>query len=137
MERALNEAMHAANRFPLQSKLMIAKNRQYKHDIESMFALVDKIISDRQEQGDQGETDLLARMLYAKDPETGETLDSENIRYQMITFLIAGHETTSGLLSFAIYFLMKNPEALAKAVEEVDNVITGDIPTYQEVIQMK
>lgn len=43
-------------------------------------------------------------MLHVKDPETGEKLDDENIRFQIITFLIAGHETTSGLLSFAIYF---------------------------------
>ena len=43
-------------------------------------------------------------MLHVQDPETGEKLDDENIRFQIITFLIAGHETTSGLLSFAIYF---------------------------------
>ena len=41
----------------------------------------------------------------------------------MITFLIAGHETTSGLLSFTFYFLLKNPEAYNKAQQEVDQVI--------------
>ncbi|WP_322907097.1 bifunctional cytochrome P450/NADPH--P450 reductase [Paenibacillus campi] len=136
MVRALDEAMHATTRSPLQSKLMVAKRKQYKHDIESMFSLVDKIVADRQQQGDHGETDLLARMLNVADPETGETLDNENIRYQMITFLIAGHETTSGLLSFATYFLLKNPAALAKAREEAERVITGDVPTYQEVLQL-
>ncbi len=136
MVRALDEAMHATTRLPLQSKLMVAQRRQYKHDIESMFSLVDKIIAERQQQGDQGETDLLARMLGAADPETGEKLDNENIRYQMITFLIAGHETTSGLLSFATYFLMKNPAALAKAREEAERIISGDVPTYQEVLQL-
>lgn len=53
-------------------------------------------------------------MLEAKDPVTGERLDDENIRYQIITFLIAGHETTSGLLSFAIYCLLKNKDKLKK-----------------------
>ena len=33
-----------------------------------------------------------------------------NIRAQCITFLVAGHETTSGLLSFALYYLLKNPD---------------------------
>ena len=42
---------------------------------------------------------------------------------QMITFLIAGHETTSGLLSFLFYYLIKNPEAYRKAQAEVDSVI--------------
>ena len=41
----------------------------------------------------------------------------------MITFLIAGHETTSGLLSFAFYYLLRNPEVYQKAQQEVDNVI--------------
>ena len=44
------------------------------------------------------------------DKQTGEKLPDDNIRAQCITFLIAGHETTSGLLSFAIYYLIKNPD---------------------------
>ena len=68
-----------------------------------MKQLVDDIIQERKKQDKTG-NDLLSLMLHAKDPETGERLSDENIRYQIITFLIAGHETTSGLLSFAIYF---------------------------------
>jgi cytochrome P450/NADPH-cytochrome P450 reductase len=41
----------------------------------------------------------------------------------MITFLIAGHETTSGLLSFTFYYLLKNPAAYEKAQQEVDNLV--------------
>ncbi len=59
-------------------------------------------------------------MINGKDPETGYQLSDENIRYQMVTFLIAGHETTSGLLSFALYYLLKNPQTLQKAQTEVD-----------------
>ncbi len=53
------------------------------------------------------------------DKKSGESLDDVNIRYQLLTFLIAGHETTSGLLSFAIYFLLKHPDVLARANDEV------------------
>ncbi|MBL2225393.1 cytochrome P450, partial [Klebsiella pneumoniae] len=91
---------------------------------------VDNIIAERKSSGDQEENDLLSRMLNVPDPETGEKLDDENIRFQIITFLIAGHETTSGLLSFAIYFLLKNPDKLKKAYEEVDRVLTDPTPTY-------
>lgn len=137
MVRSLDEAMHQGSRLPLQNKLMVSKRRQFEHDTKSMFALVDKIISDRKTLGDQGETDLLARMLNSRDPETGERLDDENIRYQMITFLIAGHETTSGLLSFTLYFLTQYPNVLKKACEEVERVISGEIPTYQQVTELK
>ncbi|NGP60472.1 bifunctional cytochrome P450/NADPH--P450 reductase [Paenibacillus thiaminolyticus] len=137
MVRALDEAMHYGSRLPIQNKLMLISKRQYERDIQSMFSLVDKIIAERKASGDQGGTDLLARMLTAKDPETGQQLDDQNIRYQIITFLIAGHETTSGLLSFAIYFLLKHPEVLEKAYREVDEVLTGPLPTYEQVLKLK
>ncbi|MGG2990395.1 bifunctional cytochrome P450/NADPH--P450 reductase [Paenibacillus macerans] len=133
MVNALDEAMHYSSRLPIQNKLMVKKKRQYERDIQSMFSLVDRIIAERKASGEQGGTDLLARMLSAADPETGELLDDENIRFQIITFLIAGHETTSGLLSFTIYFLLKNPDVLKKAYEEVDQVLTDPVPSYEQV----
>lgn len=136
MVRALDEAMHYGNRLPIQNLLMVNTKRQYERDVQLMVSLVDKIISERKTSGDHGETDLLARMLSVKDQETGEPLDDENIRYQIITFLIAGHETTSGLLSFAIYYLLKNPDVLKKAYEEVDRVFTSSVPTYEQVLQL-
>ena len=51
------------------------------------------------------------------------------------TFLVAGHETTSGLLSFTIYELVKNPQYLKRAYDEVDRVLGSDLtvmPTYTQ-----
>ena len=62
-------------------------------------------------------------MLTGVDQQTGERLPDENIRAQCITFLVAGHETTTGLLSFALYYLIKNPDVLARARAEVDEVL--------------
>ena len=74
-------------------------------------------------------------MLQGRDPVTGEGLSDENIRYQLVTFLIAGHETTSGLLSFATYFLCKNPQVLAKARAEVDAVLGDEMPRVEHLAQ--
>jgi len=137
MVRALSEAMHQSGRLEFQNKLMFRTKQKYQQDIQTMFILVDKLIQDRKENGDNGEMDLLARMLKGKDPETGEMLDDENIRYQMITFLIAGHETTSGLLSFALYYMMKDPAILQKAYQEVDAVLTDEVPSYKQVLDLK
>jgi len=79
-------------------------------------------------------------MLTGVDKDTGEGLDDVNIRYQIITFLIAGHETTSGLLSFALYFLLNNPQVLAKAYEEIDRVLGDDLsepPTNTQVNHLR
>ncbi|WP_409018071.1 bifunctional cytochrome P450/NADPH--P450 reductase [Bacillus velezensis] len=135
MVRALDEAMHQMQRLDVQDKLMIRTKRQFHHDIQAMFSLVDSIIAERR-SGGRDEKDLLARMLNVEDPETGEKLDDENIRFQIITFLIAGHETTSGLLSFAIYFLLKHPRVLEKAYEEADRVLTDPVPSYKQVLDL-
>ncbi|MGE7112319.1 bifunctional cytochrome P450/NADPH--P450 reductase [Lysinibacillus sp. NPDC047702] len=137
MVRALNEAMLKSSRLKIQNLMMVGTRRQFNEDIETMFSLVDKIIEERKTRGMQEEIDLLGRMLNVKDPDTGETLSDENIRYQIITFLIAGHETTSGLLSFALYFLIKHPEVLEKAYKEVDQVLTEETPTYEQILQLK
>ncbi|CAM4463022.1 bifunctional cytochrome P450/NADPH--P450 reductase [Paenibacillus tarimensis] len=137
MVRALDEAMNQLLRLNIQDKLMIRTKRRFQQDISTMFSLVDKIIAERKAGGDQDAEDLLARMLNSKDPETGEGLDDENIRYQIITFLIAGHETTSGLLSFAVYYLLKHPDKLQKAQEEADRVLTDPVPTYRQVLDLK
>lgn len=136
MNRALSEAMKKFLRPAFLDKLMIRKNRHFYEDINTMFTLVDPIIAERRASGEEG-NDLLSNMLYGIDPETGEGLDDRNIRFQIITFLIAGHETTSGLLSFALYFLMKNPDTLKKAYEEVDRVLTDSHPTYEQVLDLK
>lgn len=137
MVRALDEALNQAQRLGIQDKIMVKTRKQFKQDIDFMFSQVDKIIAERRANGSQGEKDLLSHMLHSKDSETGETLEEENIRYQIITFLVAGHETTSGLLSFAIYYLLNNPDKLQKAYEEVDSILTDLIPTYEQVKQLK
>ncbi|MUL34451.1 bifunctional cytochrome P450/NADPH--P450 reductase [Priestia megaterium] len=137
MVHALDEVMQQAQRLDIQDRLMVRTRRKFRQDIQSMFSLVDNIISERKENETQDGKDLLSLMLNGRDPETGEKLDDENIRYQIITFLIAGHETTSGLLSFALYFLLKNPDKLKKAYEEVDQILTDSNPTYKQVLELK
>jgi cytochrome P450 / NADPH-cytochrome P450 reductase len=62
-------------------------------------------------------------MLTAADHTTGEMLGDDNIRSQLMTFLVAGHETTSGLFSFAIWPLLNSPAALARAQAQADAVL--------------
>ena len=57
----------------------------------------------------------------------------ENVRYQMVTFLVAGHETTSGLLSFALYELLRHPAVLAKARAQVDEVLGTESARFEHL----
>ena len=138
MVRALEESQRRMRQLPIQTRLRIRAQRQSEEDDAFMNALVDQIIAERRAQGEEADTtDLLGRMLTGVDKQSGETLPDENIMAQCITFLIAGHETTSGLLSFAIYYLLKNPEVLARARAEVDAVLGSTAaPTFEQVHQL-
>ncbi|CAF1442470.1 unnamed protein product [Didymodactylos carnosus] len=98
---------------------MLGTARQFQDDIAYIHKLCDEIVQHRREHPNDI-NDLLNRMIKGKDEETGYQLSDENIRYQMVTFLMAGHEKTSGLLSFTFYYLLKNPHALQKAQTEAD-----------------
>jgi cytochrome P450 / NADPH-cytochrome P450 reductase len=54
----------------------------------------------------------------------------------MLTDICTGHETTSGLLSFASYYLMKDPEAMHKAQQEVDTVVGKSPVTFQQMSKL-
>ena len=125
---------------PFEKMMLRRRLDQLKQDVGFMNRLVDDIIRERRRGGgEQAINDLLNFMLAGVDRQTGESLSDENIRYQILTFLIAGHETTSGLLSFTIYFLVNNPDVLAKAYAEVDRVLGPDLsalPTIAQVNQL-
>ena len=135
MVRTLVEQQKELRELPLQRKLRIQARRQLREDQEFMANLVKGLVADRRRRGETADnTDLLGRMLVGVDRQSGDKLPDENIVAQCITFLVAGHETTSGLLSFAIYYLLKNPEYAARARAEVDEVLGDDAePDYEQV----
>nr|ABD83817.1 P450 hydroxylase [uncultured soil bacterium] len=126
---------------PLENFWMRRRRSDLATDVAFMNKMVDEIVAERRKSAEasDGKKDMLNAMMSGVDRSTGEQLDDVNIRYQINTFLIAGHETTSGLLSYAIYALLKHPDVLKKAYAEVDRVLGADIearPSYQQVTQL-
>src|SRR5438128_5945447 len=126
---------------PLEGLWLQKRRKDLARDVAFMNKMVDEIIAERRGNAAaaEGKKDMLGAMMTGVDRATGEQLDDVNIRYQINTFLIAGHETTSGLLSCAIYALLKHPDVLKKAYDEVDRVLGADVnvrPTYQRVTQL-
>ncbi|MHC5904512.1 cytochrome P450, partial [Streptomyces sp. S6] len=113
-----------------------AADAAFRADADYLAGVVDDVIAARTGTDQSAATDLLGLMLTATHPSDGATLDHANIRNQVITFLIAGHETTSGAMSFALHHLTKHPEVLRLVRREVD-ALWGDRtdpePTYDEV----
>ncbi|MFH7334821.1 bifunctional cytochrome P450/NADPH--P450 reductase [Streptomyces sp. KHY 26] len=139
MTRALSWAMNRLARVP--GIDYGEQDQAVREDIARMSAVVDGVIGARTSGGAEPEhPDLLELMLKTVHPADGTTLDLENIRNQVVTFLIAGHETTSGTMAFALYHLVKNPAALRLVQREVDELF-GDTPdpepTFEDVGRLR
>ncbi|MGC0363891.1 cytochrome P450 [Rhodococcus sp. 27YEA15] len=116
-----------------------SRRRRQAADVEYLNSVVDRVIADRRVQAPE-RGDLLALMLDGVDPETGTSLDPVNIRRQILTFLVAGHETSAGALSFALWLLSQNPEEAAKARSEVDAMWPGrEVPAveFEQVAKLR
>lgn len=138
MVGALDEAGRRARRPKVVSTLLLPKALQFQSDTALMRAVAQDLIAERRrDPAGSAKKDLLSLMLNGVDPVTGEKLDDDNIAHQMITFLIAGHETTSGLLSFATYLLLKNPDALQKARDIVDRVLGEGLPRIEHLAELR
>jgi cytochrome P450 len=113
------------------------RNAQHQVFVDS---LIDDIIAARRQDDDVHQRDLLDIMLSAAHPDSGLRLPDRNIRYQILTFLVAGHETTSGALSFALYYLSADPGVLAEAQTETDAILGTDPdaePTFEQVSKFR
>ncbi|KAH9891895.1 bifunctional P-450/NADPH-P450 reductase [Cubamyces lactineus] len=122
----LIESGKRAGRPAIVQNMMTTTNAKYEEDKRVMMKLVEEIIEDHRVNPPE-KPDVLSVMLNGRDKETGLGLSDENIKNNLLTFLIAGHETTSGMLTFTVYYLLKNPEAMRKLREEIDSTL-GDRP---------
>ncbi|BEI92453.1 uncharacterized protein CcaverHIS019_0500810 [Cutaneotrichosporon cavernicola] len=123
MVKLMLEAQARSRRPGIIKTAMFRSESEHRANVKELHHLCDEIVAARRMNPDPDAHDLLNNMIFDSDPKTGEHLPDKNIRFQMVTFLIAGHETTSGMLSFAMYYLLKNPLTFAKARAEADAAI--------------
>jgi len=81
--------------------------------------------------------DLLAKMVTAVDPETGDRIPDEYIISETLTFLFAGHESTSNLLEFTFHYLIKHPQYQTKLQYEVDTILGKKITIARRLTKFK
>jgi cytochrome P450 len=128
------------NAMPGSGLLARRLDRRNAHHQSYVDSLIDDLIAQRRRDDDLEDRDLLGIMLSTAHPDSGQYLTDRNIRYQILTFLAAGHETTSGALSFALYYLSRNPRARSEAQAETDAILGTDSdaePTYEQVAKFR
>ncbi len=107
-------------------------NRRFNAALASLDRTVYDIIARRRASGRE-HPDLLSMLMHARDEETGATMDDRQLRDELTTILLAGHETTAVALTWAFYLLSQNPDAEAKLHDELGAVLGGRAPSVADL----
>lgn len=112
--------------------------RRFQHAVANLRKTVESIVQQRRSdmhiQDNAEEGDLLSLLLHAVDEDTGQArLTNREIGEELMTFLFAGHETTSTCITWTLYLLALHPDAEAEVRREIQAVCKGQTPDLEDV----
>jgi cytochrome P450 len=110
-------------------------NRRYRRAMDEFTGTVDQLIAERRGADPTEHDDLLAMLMRAGDE--GDGMSDTELRDTMLTFLFAGHETTSLALTYTTYLLAEHPDAADRLRAEVDEAVDGDTPGTFDVFGLE
>jgi cytochrome P450 len=114
-------------------KLPTPGRRRFLRGVRALDEIVYGIIRERRASG-MGD-DLLSDLLCAQD-EDGSFMTDRQLRDEVMTMLLAGHETTALALSWAWFLLATHPEAQSKLHQEADRVLGGRVPSAADAARL-
>lgn len=118
--------------FPFVNKLPIKIVREYHKMQATMDKLIYDFIEERQLKKENNSNDLLSMYMEAKDEETGEGMSKKQLRDEVLTVFVAGHETTAVTLSWFWLLMCQNPQVMKKVYDEIDQVIGTRPPNFND-----
>jgi cytochrome P450 len=113
--------------------LMSRKLARVRANFEAVDAVIQSLIRRREKRAGREPRDLLDRLIAAKDSETGFRMTEEEVRDEVIIVFLAGHETSALAATYVWYLLSLHPEVEAKLHAELDAVLGGRAPTYDNL----
>lgn len=127
-------------KFPL-ARWLVPRQRKFHEDLKVINECLDNLIAGAKETRQEDDIEALQGRDYSKVKDAsllrflvdmkGEDVDNRQLRDDLMTMLIAGHETTAAVLTWAVFMLAQNPDKLVKAQAEVDTVLAQRNPTYE------
>lgn len=145
------EILEVLNQHPMQMSALLTmwpwipvpSNRRFKRTKARLDEIVNGLVEmHRAGAGTSG--DIVDRLLAARDDESGAQMDEKQMLDEIITLMLAGHETSATALVWTFYLLSKNPEAEQRLVDELDRVLGGraassadlaELPYLKQVVQ--
>jgi cytochrome P450 len=136
MSAVLDAANHRLNSaFQLPSWMPTARNLREKRALARLDEILAAVIAARRVSSDAS-NDLLSMLLAAFDEDSGARMSDRQLRDEMMTLFLAGHETTATALTWAWYLVSQHPEVEARLLGELDRVLQGRPPTAADLPNM-
>jgi cytochrome P450 len=143
--KALTTALEFANDYaeaamPLPPWVPTPRNIEFKRALKTLDDLVLRVIAERRRSARE-ENDLLGMLMAVKDEEAGEGaahtgMTDRQLRDEIMTLVLAGHETTANALTWTWYLLSKHPDIARRVKREVDEVLGGRTPGLPDLAKL-
>jgi cytochrome P450 len=133
---ALEEFMLATeslSHLVLPSRVPTPSRRRIRRAREELDAVVYRLIEER--RANPTDRDVISKLLEVTDEE-GNALSDEQIRDEVVTLLLAGHETTALSLTFTAHLLARNPGVEQQFVDELRTELEGETPTMRDLSEL-
>jgi cytochrome P450 len=131
LSAALELMSESANGVVLPSWVPTPHNLRFRRVLRELDAVIHGLVGRTRERGNDGS--LLAMILAAADADTGQSLSDKDVRDEVFTLFLAGHETTALMLTWMFTLLDGRPDVVARMRGEVDGVLQGRDPTFEDV----
>ncbi len=126
----------ALNPFALPLALPLPSHRRLQRATRELDRVVFEIIEQRR-ASDGNQADLLAMLMEARDADTGEGMTTQQLRDEVMTFVLAGHETTAMALSWTWYLLAQHPEIEERLCAEIAKAVGDRVPTIDDLPRLQ
>ncbi|AFY58376.1 cytochrome P450 [Rivularia sp. PCC 7116] len=132
VEEAMNWFVEKTNSLLAGDETKTPADKRYEDAIVLLDETVYAMIEHRRETGEYG-NDLLGMLMKVEDADDGSRMTNRQLRDEVATLIVAGHETTANTLSWAWMLLGENPDIRAKLDEELKAVLQGNAPTIEDL----
>ncbi|ESQ56017.1 hypothetical protein EUTSA_v10024764mg [Eutrema salsugineum] len=129
------------------ARWIVPRQRKFQSDLKIINDCLDGLIQNAKETRQETDVEKLQQRDYSnlKDASLlrflvdmrGADIDDRQLRDDLMTMLIAGHETTAAVLTWAVYLLAQNPAKIRKAQAEIDAVLGEGAPTYESMKKLE
>ncbi len=117
-------------------KLPLPSIRRFEKARDRLDKTIYRLIAERRKTGEDA-GDLLSMLLLAQDEESGAGMSDTQVRDEALTLFLAGHETTANALTWTWYLLSQNPDCERRLHQEIDTVLQGRVPQFEDVPQLR